>query len=171
MERRENIQKFFKEYRNICKKYNVSLGHEDEYGGFILYEYDEEMIDWVEAADDNVERKKEEERRLIEQELRFKDWYGTIQQMLSEGLNIVETQKGYVNYNVDKEFNWVPSVYNVLDNKGNEVRKATTSEIGMVNFVARYIRGHELFYEHHEDGMNINMKEMIEWYEKYKEVI
>lgn len=62
MTRENNIKNFLREYKELCKKYNVSLGHEDEYGGFILHEYDEEMIEWVEAANDAVERKKEEDR-------------------------------------------------------------------------------------------------------------
>ena len=55
MTRENNIKNFFREYKELCKKYNVSLGHEDEHGSFILYEYDEAMIEWVEAASDDVE--------------------------------------------------------------------------------------------------------------------
>ena len=168
MTRENNIKNFLREYKELCKKYNVSLGHEDEYGGFILYEYDEEMIEWVEAASDDVERKKEEERRKMEQEQRFKEWYSLMRQMLKEGLNIVEVERGYLDRNDNVGLYWVPSVFKVFDNEENEVRAATRNEIGMAEFIARNIRGHKLFYEHHEDGMNINMKNMIEWYEKYK---
>lgn len=167
MTRENNIKNFLREYKELCKKYNVSLGHEDEYGGFILYEYDEEMIEWVEAASDDVERKKEEERRKKEQEQRFKEWYSLMQQMLKEGLNVVEVERGYIDRGLNEDLQWVPSVYKVFDNEGNEVREATRNEIGMAEFIACNIRGHELFYEHHKDGMNINMKNMIEWYEKY----
>ena len=34
MTRENNIKNFLREYKELCKKYNVSLGHEDEYGGF-----------------------------------------------------------------------------------------------------------------------------------------
>ena len=166
MTRENNIKNFLREYKELCKKYNVSLGHEDEYGGFILHEYDEEMIEWVEAASDAVERKKEEDMRKMEQEQKFKEWYGLMQQMLKEGLNVVEVERGYVDRS--EGLHWVPSVYKVFDNEGNEVREATRNEIGRAEFIACNIRGHKLFYEHHKDGMNINMKNMIEWYEKYK---
>lgn len=168
MTRENNIKNFLREYKELCKKYNVSLGHEDEYGGFILYEYDEDMIEWVEAASDDVQRKQEDEKRRVEQELRFNEYYELIQQMLSEGLNIVETERGYVHHVSNKGFEWVSAVFKILDNEGNEVREATRNEKGMAEFIAMIIRGHELFYEHHKDGMNINMKDMVEWYNKYK---
>ena len=50
MDRQENINNFFKEYKELCKKYNVSLAHEDVEGGFLIDEYDEDNIDWVLAA-------------------------------------------------------------------------------------------------------------------------
>ena len=50
MEKRENVKNFFKEYRKLCKKYNVSLAHEDFHGGFLIEEYKEENIEWVEAS-------------------------------------------------------------------------------------------------------------------------
>lgn len=168
MTRENNIKNFLREYKELCKKYNVSLGHEDEYGGFILYEYDEDMIEWVEAANDDVQRKQEDEKRRVEQELRFNEYYELIQQMLSEGLNIVETERGYIQHVNDNDFEWVSAVFKILDNEGNEVREATRNEKGMAEFIAMIIRSHKLFYKHHEDGTNINMKDMVEWYNKYK---
>ena len=122
----------------------------------------------MEAASDAVERKKEEDMRKMEQELHFKECYKLMQQMLKDGLNVVEVEQGYVDRSLNEGLHWVSSVYKVFDNEGNEVREATRNEIGMTEFIACNIRGHKLFYEHHEDGMSINMKNMIEWYEKYK---
>lgn len=46
----DRARKFFKEYEELCKKYNVSLAHEDCQGGFILEPYDEGNINWVKWA-------------------------------------------------------------------------------------------------------------------------
>ena len=50
MSKKENAQKFFNEYKELCKKYNLSLAHEDYHGGFILEEYKEDNIEWAEAS-------------------------------------------------------------------------------------------------------------------------
>lgn len=47
---KDRAKKFFKEYDELCKKYNVSLSHEDCQGGFILEPYDKNNIDWVKWA-------------------------------------------------------------------------------------------------------------------------
>lgn len=43
----QNIIDFMKEYEELCKKHDISLGHEDMHGAFELYKYDEENIKWV----------------------------------------------------------------------------------------------------------------------------
>ena len=50
MRKQENVKNFFKEYRELCKKYNVSLADEDFHGGFLIEEQKEENIEWVEAS-------------------------------------------------------------------------------------------------------------------------
>lgn len=47
---KNKIKKFFKEYEELCKKYNFSLAHEDCQGGFILEKFDEYNINWVKEA-------------------------------------------------------------------------------------------------------------------------
>ena len=47
---KDRVKNFFKEYEEICKKYNLSLAHEDCEGSFILEPYNENNIDWVECA-------------------------------------------------------------------------------------------------------------------------
>lgn len=42
--------KFFKEYKELCERYNFSLAHEDCQGSFILEPYDENNINWVKGA-------------------------------------------------------------------------------------------------------------------------
>lgn len=43
-------QKFIEEIIELCKKYNLSLGHEDTHGSFLVAPYDEEAIKWISAA-------------------------------------------------------------------------------------------------------------------------
>ena len=45
-----NVNIFLEEYENLCKKYNLSLSHEDTNGGFIITEYKEGNINWVNDA-------------------------------------------------------------------------------------------------------------------------
>lgn len=52
LKRQLDIENFLIEYNTICKKYNISLAHEDQEGSFIFCEYDEENIDWVRSGDD-----------------------------------------------------------------------------------------------------------------------
>ena len=47
---KDRAKNFFKEYEELCKKYNFSLAHEDCEGGFILEEFDEDNINWVKSA-------------------------------------------------------------------------------------------------------------------------
>jgi hypothetical protein len=47
---KNKIKNFFKEYEELCKKYNFSLAHEDCEGGFILEEFNEDNINWVKSA-------------------------------------------------------------------------------------------------------------------------
>lgn len=46
---------FLREYKDLCKKYNISLSHEDGHGAFILENYDEDNIEWVSYAIDDRE--------------------------------------------------------------------------------------------------------------------
>ena len=42
--------KFLEEIDGICKKYNLSISHEDICGGFIIDVYDEDNIERLKAA-------------------------------------------------------------------------------------------------------------------------
>lgn len=41
------IENFLKEYEELCKKYNISLSHEDGHGNFIIEKYHQSNIEWV----------------------------------------------------------------------------------------------------------------------------
>ena len=41
---------FFDELESVCRKYNVSISHEDQHGGFILETFDEDNLEWIKAA-------------------------------------------------------------------------------------------------------------------------
>lgn len=41
---------FLKEIDDICKKYNLSISHEDEHGAFVLEKYDDLLAKWLFGA-------------------------------------------------------------------------------------------------------------------------
>jgi hypothetical protein len=49
-----NTEQFLKEVTEICKKYNISISHEDYQGGFELENYREDFIKWFNDARDNT---------------------------------------------------------------------------------------------------------------------
>lgn len=53
-ERVENpaIDAFLEEIKEVCKKHNLSIAHEDSQGAFVIEEYDEHNLEWLLAADD-----------------------------------------------------------------------------------------------------------------------
>ena len=57
-ERVETPQKqidFIEEIDAVCKKYNLSISHEDGHGGFEIEEYDPYNIEWLKRAGINWE--------------------------------------------------------------------------------------------------------------------
>ena len=46
----ENAEKFLDEVVILCLKYNVSIAHEDTQGSFIIEEFKESNIMWLEQA-------------------------------------------------------------------------------------------------------------------------
>jgi hypothetical protein len=47
-----NTRRFLKEVTDLCKKYKISISHEDTHGCFILENYDEYLMDWFNDAKD-----------------------------------------------------------------------------------------------------------------------
>lgn len=87
---KNKIKSFFKEYEELCKKYDFSLAHEDCQGGFILEEFNEDNINWVKDAyiveyDENFIDWKEEENELkkMTEELDKLKYY--LKQMIGNG--------------------------------------------------------------------------------------
>ncbi len=46
----KDVKNFFNEYEQLCKKYNLSLGHEDTQGAFILHPFKKDNISWAKHA-------------------------------------------------------------------------------------------------------------------------
>lgn len=46
----ERMKNFIEEIDLVCKKYNLSISHEDEHGRFIIEDYYESNIEWLCAA-------------------------------------------------------------------------------------------------------------------------
>ena len=44
---------FLEDIKLVCKKYNLSISHEDYYGKFLIEKYDEENIKWLFDASKN----------------------------------------------------------------------------------------------------------------------
>ena len=47
---RQDVDAFLSEIESVCKKHNMSLGHEDNYGAFLISEYSDENIEWLKDA-------------------------------------------------------------------------------------------------------------------------
>lgn len=44
-------QEFLAEIEKLCRKFNISISHEDQHGAFLLTELDEDYLDWLKGAD------------------------------------------------------------------------------------------------------------------------
>lgn len=47
-----DIDHFLDELRALCKKHNISIGHEDGHGAFEFYEYSDRDMDWMQNGHD-----------------------------------------------------------------------------------------------------------------------
>jgi len=45
-----NVTSFIKEVQDICRKYQISISHEDSHGSFILTDYNDLYIDYLNDA-------------------------------------------------------------------------------------------------------------------------
>lgn len=43
----QRIQKFLFELTELCKKHGISIAHEDCGGGFLFYDYEQELMQWM----------------------------------------------------------------------------------------------------------------------------
>lgn len=50
----EKASAFLKELVEVCKKHNLSLGHEDSHGAFLVEYYSEKYCEWLLAAFDET---------------------------------------------------------------------------------------------------------------------
>jgi hypothetical protein len=48
------VDAFLQEIAEVCSKHQLSLGHEDGHGSFIVHTYQPSNIDWLMAADDHT---------------------------------------------------------------------------------------------------------------------
>lgn len=44
---------FFNEIEDVCKKYNLSIAHEDIGGAFIINSYNSDNVNWLRAGSKN----------------------------------------------------------------------------------------------------------------------
>lgn len=52
------IDAFLAEIQTVCKKYGLSLSHEDTQGAFVIIPYDDDAVQWLnDAHDETGERK------------------------------------------------------------------------------------------------------------------
>jgi len=50
----KKVEQFKKEIINICKKYELSISHEDCHGGFVIEDYDDINSNWFLSATDET---------------------------------------------------------------------------------------------------------------------
>lgn len=46
----DKVEEFLKEIDELCRKYGLSIAHEDGHGAFIIESYDEFNIKWLREA-------------------------------------------------------------------------------------------------------------------------
>ena len=46
----KDVKGFLREYKELCKRYHLSIAHEDTEGAFEIQDYWEENIEWMEDA-------------------------------------------------------------------------------------------------------------------------
>lgn len=51
MRTKHKVNNFIKEVFEVCKKYQLSISHEDYMGSFIICDYDEDFLDDLESAE------------------------------------------------------------------------------------------------------------------------
>lgn len=128
MERNNNIENFFREYEELCKKYDVSLAHEDSQGGFLIDVYDEENIKWVKAATDAVEERKREEAMRLDWFNKYLTWKSKLRESIGVNNKVVKNEGNY----------------KIVDENGLFIRYANTNERELTDSIERYER-YELF--------------------------
>lgn len=47
---KEKVNEFLKEIEEVCKKYNMTISHEDIHGEFIIKEFNQDSIEWLKDA-------------------------------------------------------------------------------------------------------------------------
>lgn len=122
MERNDNIKNFFREYEELCKKYNVSLAHEDSQGGFLIDIYDEENIEWVKAASDAVEERKREEEMRLNRFNKYMTWKSELRESIGVNNKVVKNEGNY----------------KIVDENGLFIRYANTNERELTDSIERY---------------------------------
>ena len=46
----KDVDAFLHEIIKVCKKHNMSIGHEDSQGAFEIYRYDKKLSEWLKSA-------------------------------------------------------------------------------------------------------------------------
>lgn len=58
----KEMEDFLNDIKSVCKKYGLSISHEDYYGAFLIEEYNEDNIRWLFDASKNYEDMNEKKR-------------------------------------------------------------------------------------------------------------
>ena len=53
----DKVVEFFNEIDSVCKKYGLSISHEDSQGAFKIEDYDKDNMLWLECAHLNIGEK------------------------------------------------------------------------------------------------------------------
>ncbi len=47
---RQDVDAFVEEIISVCRKHNMSIGHEDHQGAFLIEPFNQRCINWLQAA-------------------------------------------------------------------------------------------------------------------------
>ena len=50
----DKLEAFLDDISRVCKKHQLSIGHEDLQGSFIIYNYDPYYTKWLREADNEI---------------------------------------------------------------------------------------------------------------------
>ena len=53
----DKMKSFFNDVEKLCRRYDLSIAHEDGNGGFLIEEYSQQNIEWLRDASKNYKDK------------------------------------------------------------------------------------------------------------------
>lgn len=87
-----NVERFMEQVSRLCKEYNLSLAHEDRHGAFVIEEYKEENIEWLNGAYLNAKNTEEHEEASEEEKTKREYLKGIFEAIKAKGFDFFEAR-------------------------------------------------------------------------------